>query len=129
VDSLNIPGAVAAPCAVPDRAHLEGPFSELFHAAAELVGRRWTGAILYALAHGLTRFSELRDAIPGLSARLLTGRLRELEEAGVVRRERRPGSKRLEYRLTDRGDALRPVLMALNEWAVDWAEAPSQELD
>ena len=112
---------------IPDRARTEGPFSALFHEAAELVGRRWTGAVLFALAHGLHRFSELEAAIPGVSARLLTERLRELEEAGVVERVPQESGRRLSYRLTDKGDALRPVLMALNHWAVTWSPSPGGE--
>ena len=86
------------------------------------MGRRWTGAILFALAHGIHRFSDLEAVIPGLSARLLTERLRELERAGIVEREVRAGGARWSYRLTPKGDALRPVLMALNRWAVDWSD-------
>ena len=110
----------AAP-GIPERAHTEGPFSPLFHQAAELVGRRWTGAILYALAHGIHRFSELQAAIPGLSARLLTERLRELEDADMVERFREEDATRWSYRLTAKGDALRPVFIALNQWAVSWS--------
>jgi DNA-binding HxlR family transcriptional regulator len=87
------------------------------------VGRRWTGAILFALAHGMHRFSELEAAIPGLSARLLTERLRELEGADIVEREPQDGGTRWSYRLTEKGDALRPVMMALNRWAVDWSDS------
>jgi|ERR1035438_256932 DNA-binding HxlR family transcriptional regulator len=107
---------------IPDLARTEGPFSVVFHEAAELVGRRWTGAILFALAHGIHRFSELEDAIPGLSARLLTERLRELEDVDVVKRVRQESGTRWSYRLTTKGDALRPVLIALNHWAVTWSE-------
>ena len=106
---------------IPDLARTEGPFSVVFHEAAELVGRRWTGAILFALAHGIDRFSELEDAIPGLSARLLTERLRELEDVDVVKRVRQESGTRWSYRLTTKGDALRPVLIALNHWAVTWS--------
>jgi DNA-binding HxlR family transcriptional regulator len=108
---------------IPDQARTEGPFSPLFHEAAELVGRRWTAAVLYALSHGLHRFSEIEAAIPGVSARLLTERLRELEDAGVVERVAVPSSSRHTYQLTDKGEALRPVLMALNHWAVAWSDA------
>jgi DNA-binding HxlR family transcriptional regulator len=107
---------------IPDRARTEGPFSAVFHEAAELVGRRWTGAILYALAHGIQRFSELEVAIPGLSARLLTERLRELEGVNVVERVLQEGGTRRSYRLTAKGEALRPVLIALNHWAVAWSD-------
>lgn len=105
---------------IPDRAWTEGPFSPLFHEAAELVGRRWTAAILYALTHGLDRFSDIEAAIPGVSARLLTERLRELEEVGIVERVPQRDGRRHSYQLTEKGNALRPVLMALNSWAVRW---------
>lgn len=61
-----------------------------FHYAIELIGRRWTGAILIALASGRERYSEVRDAIPGLSDRMRCDRLRELEAAGLVRRDVAP---------------------------------------
>ena len=101
-----------------------GPFSPTFHSAAEIVGRRWTGAILYALHHGLTRFTDLEAAIPGLSARMLTERLRQLEDEGIVERVSDSSGGWARYGLTAKGDDLRPVLMALNRWAQRWA-APS----
>lgn len=105
---------------IPEVARTQGPFSPLFHEASELVGRRWTGAILYALSHGVDRFSDLEAAIPKMSARLLTERLRELEHVGIVRRVAPPTGARRTYQLTEKGEALRPVLMALNDWAVTW---------
>ena len=105
-----------------------GPFSQAFHEAAELVGRRWTGAILYALAHGTHRFSELKRTVPGLSARMLTERLRELESAGLIARVANEGGARSHYVLTAKGDELRPVLIALNRWAVRWTNVePSNQ--
>jgi len=98
-----------------------GPFSPEFHAAAELIGKRWNGAILWALFHGLNRFSELNSAVPGLSARLLSERLKELEDAGVVWREVTPETPvRVTYRLTPKGDALRAIFKLLNAWALAW---------
>ena len=97
----------------------QGPFSPRFHHAAEVVGRRWTGAILFALHHGLDRFTDIKEAVPGLSARLLTERLRQLEAEGIVERHAGPpGTPR--YSLTPKGDDLRPVLIALNRWALRW---------
>lgn len=112
---------------IPERARTEGPFSPVFHDAAELVGRRWTAAILFAIAHGIHRFSDLQAAIPGLSARLLTERLRELEHRRILQRVRQTGSRRLTYELTPKGNALRPVLMDLNHWAVTWADGGVDE--
>ena len=99
----------------------DGPFSQAFHAATELIGKRWTGAILYSLFHGLTRFSDLETAIPGLSARMLSERLKELEMQGVVRREVIPETPvRIEYTLTEKGNTLRPIMIAINQWASHW---------
>lgn len=89
-----------------------------FHAAIELVGRRWTGAILWALAQGPLYFADLCDAVPGISDRLLSTRLRELEEEGLVARSVHSGAPaRVSYSLTERGLALQPVLQELRAWA------------
>ena len=75
-----------------------------FHAAVELVGRRWAGAILYALSERPHYFAELAQAVPGLSDRLLSQRLRELEAEGVVERKVHEGSPaRVSYALTEKG--------------------------
>jgi DNA-binding HxlR family transcriptional regulator len=92
-----------------------------FHAAIELVGRRWTGAILAALAEGPMRFGELGRAVPGLSDRLLSQRLRELEEADLLERAVEPGSPvRVTYELSPKGADLKPVLAELKAWAQRW---------
>ncbi len=98
----------------------QGPFSPRFHAAAEVVGRRWTGAILFALHHGLDRFTDIKEAVPGLSARMLTERLRQLEEEGIIERHTAATTGGHRYGLTPKGDDLRPVLIALNRWALRW---------
>jgi DNA-binding HxlR family transcriptional regulator len=92
-----------------------------FHAAIELLGKRWTGAIVSALTEGPLRFGELARAVPGLSDRLLSQRLRELEEAKVVEREVEEGTPtRVSYSLTEKGDDLRPALTELRAWACRW---------
>jgi DNA-binding HxlR family transcriptional regulator len=89
-----------------------------FHAAIELIGKRWTGAIVSALTEGPLRFGELTKAVPGLSDRLLSQRLRELEEEGLVEREVEPGSPvRVTYSLTEAGADLRPAIDELKSWA------------
>ena len=118
-------GAGAEP--LPPGALESGPFNARFHAAAEIVGRRWTGAILFALHHGLDRFTDIKRAVPGLSARMLTERLRELEAAGVLERTERSSAGGTRYRLTPKGDDLRPVLIALNRWALRWDEEPDAD--
>ena len=96
-----------------------------YHRAVELIGRRWTGAIVRTLMNGPRRFNELLGAIPGISDRLLTERLRELESAGVVRREVRPESPiRVIYELTPCGAELGPALDEIARWAARWIEGP-----
>ena len=92
-----------------------------FHAAIELIGKRWTGAIVSALIEGPLRFGELARAVPGLSDRLLSQRLRELEEEGLVRREVEPGTPvRVTYSLTEKGADLGPTMQELRAWARRW---------
>lgn len=92
-----------------------------FHAAIELVGKRWTGAIVSALTAGPLRFGELGKAVPGLSDRLLSTRLRELEDAGVVERSVEPGTPvKVSYALTEKGDDLQPAMAELRAWARRW---------
>jgi DNA-binding HxlR family transcriptional regulator len=109
----------------PDRApharHPARPCCNLYHRAVELVGRRWTGAILLVMLDGPLRFSEIRGAVPDLSDRLLSERLKELESEGIVERRVLDGAPvRVEYALTDKGRALEPTLRALKSWANDW---------
>ncbi|HZO06436.1 MAG TPA: helix-turn-helix domain-containing protein [Solirubrobacterales bacterium] len=92
-----------------------------FHAAIELIGKRWTGAIVSALTERPMRFGELRKAVPGLSDRLLSQRLRELEEEGLVEREVEAGTPvRVTYSLTEAGEGLSPALSELKQWAKRW---------
>jgi DNA-binding HxlR family transcriptional regulator len=92
-----------------------------FHAAVELVGKRWAGAILWALAEGPHYFAELKLAVPGVSDRLLSRRLRELEGEGLVERSVHAGSPaRVSYELTDKGEAIVPALRELRSWAKRW---------
>lgn len=92
-----------------------------FHDAIELIGKRWTGAIVFALTDGPLRFGELREAVPGLSDRLLSSRLRELEREDLVEREVEPGSPvRVSYSLTVAGTELRPAMAELKSWARRW---------
>jgi DNA-binding HxlR family transcriptional regulator len=94
-----------------------------FHAAIELLGKRWTGAIVSALGEGPLRFGELGKVVPGLSDRLLSQRLRELEEAGVVGREVEPGAPvRVRYSLTEKGADLGPAMAELKAWARRWKQ-------
>lgn len=92
-----------------------------FHRAVELIGRRWTGAILSALLGGARRFTDVSQAVPGLSDRLLTERLKELEAEGIVVRVTGVASPaRAEYRLTAKGRDLHEVTDAVTNWAYRW---------
>lgn len=92
-----------------------------FHYAMELVGKRWTGAIVRILIPGPQRFNELLASVTGVSDRLLTERLRELETAGIVQRQVTPGPPvRVAYELTCSGHELEPVISALEAWAEKW---------
>jgi DNA-binding HxlR family transcriptional regulator len=93
----------------------------LYHEAVELVGRRWTGAILRVLMEGPLRFSEIAQAVPELSDRLLSERMKELEARGIVARRVIPGPPlRVEYELSKMGHELGPALGELERWANRW---------
>ena len=94
----------------------------VFHAAIELIGRRWNGVILQQLLGRPLRFSELRDRIPRITDVMLTQRLRELETAGLVDRSVSSGRPvQVSYALTAIGERLGPVLNAIASWGADWA--------
>jgi DNA-binding HxlR family transcriptional regulator len=94
-----------------------------YHQAIELIGKRWTGAIVDALLPAPRRFSEIAQAIPQISDRLLSMRLRELESEGIVGRRVFDGSPvRVEYALTRKGRALEPAIGALRFWAREWIQ-------
>ena len=94
------------------------------HEAVELVGKRWTGAIVAVLLEGGTmRFSEIAQRIPHISDRLLSERMKELERCGIVeRRVTGTSPVRVEYALTDRGHDLAPALSELKDWADRWLD-------
>jgi DNA-binding HxlR family transcriptional regulator len=87
--------------------------------AAEIVAERWTPLLVRALCMGATHFNEIHESVPKMSSALLSKRLRELEQAGVIRRTEGAGG-RGEYRLTEAGEALFPVLEAMGFWAQRW---------
>jgi DNA-binding HxlR family transcriptional regulator len=92
-----------------------------FHQASELVGRRWTGAIIYVLLQQRCRFAALRAAIPDITDRMLSERLQELEDEEIVARTVVPATPvRVEYSLTPKGRALTKAMDAIADWAHDW---------
>jgi DNA-binding HxlR family transcriptional regulator len=107
---------------------VQSAFCPYFHSAVELIGARWTGAIIRAMLAGRTRFTDITCAIPGLSDRMLSERLKELETEGVVQRHVIPSTPvRIEYCLTEKGQALAAVVSAISTWATDWSGAPAGE--
>jgi DNA-binding HxlR family transcriptional regulator len=92
-----------------------------FHRASELIGRRWTGAIIFVLLKSKCRFATLRDAIPDITDRMLSDRLQELEQEGILERTVIPETPvRVEYALTKKGRALGSAVDAIVEWAHKW---------
>jgi DNA-binding HxlR family transcriptional regulator len=98
-----------------------------FHQAIELIGRRWTGAIVFLLLRTRCRYATLRDAIPDITDRMLSERLQELEEEGIVERTVVPATPvRVEYALTKKGRALASAIDAMAVWAERWVELDSR---
>ncbi len=96
-------------------------FCPYYHEAVELIGGRWTGAILRAALSGVTHFSQFTAVIPGLSDRMLSERLKELELAGIVERHVTPSTPvQVEYLVTEKGRALAGVIEAISVWADRW---------
>ena len=88
---------------------------------ATFLGKRSTGLILRVLLEGEFRFSEILDSVHGLSSRLLTERLKEMEEVGIVLREvRNEYPIKVEYTLTQKGRALAPVIKEMQAYAEEW---------
>jgi len=97
-----------------------------FRRASELIGRRWTGAIIYVLLEARCRFATLRAAVPGITDRMLSERLQELEEEGIVARTVVPETPvRIHYALTKKGRELATAVAAIAEWAERWIPLPA----
>jgi DNA-binding HxlR family transcriptional regulator len=93
----------------------------LFETAFELLGKRWTGLLIRVLLNGPKRFKEISEMIPGMSDRMITERIKELEAAGILVRHVYPEVPvRIEYELTDKGRALEPVMNEVQNWAHQW---------
>jgi DNA-binding HxlR family transcriptional regulator len=101
------------------------PVCRRYHAAIELIGARWTGAILRVLLTDLHRYGQIKASVPGLSDTMLAERLRTLEADGLIDRRVIPVSPvQVEYHLTDKGRELEPVLDALAAWSHKWIPVP-----
>ena len=99
-----------------------------YHRAVEIIGQRWSPEIIRALLAGKVRFSEIGSAIPGLSDRMLSERLKMFDAEAIVSRKVVPSTPvRVEYRLTPKGAALAAVVGALAQWAETWVPVQATE--
>jgi DNA-binding HxlR family transcriptional regulator len=97
------------------------PVCSKFHKAVELIGARWSGAIIQSLMQGPTRYGTIRAAVPEISDRMLSERLRILELEGIIERTVIPETPvRVEYELTEKGRGLESALTAIATWAERW---------
>lgn len=96
-------------------------FCSRFHKAIELIGSRWSGAILRVLLAGPARYADIRSQIPDINDRMLSERLKELEREGLAERRVIPETPvKVEYELTEKGRALEKALRAVAVWAEEW---------
>ena len=92
--------------------------------ALETIGERWSLLVVRDLLPGARRFTDLQRSLAGISPKLLTLRLRELEAAGVVEREQEQGRREVWYGLTAKGRDLAPAVEALTSWGLEHAQRP-----
>ncbi len=96
--------------------------------ALDLIGERWTLLIVRNLLRGPRRYTDLRDGLPGMASNLLAHRLSEMEAAGLVHREEiaDPNARAL-YSLTERGEELRPVVVAVGRFGLPYLDMPTDD--
>ncbi|HEY4554527.1 MAG TPA: helix-turn-helix domain-containing protein [Bacillaceae bacterium] len=106
---------------------MTGQLCPKFEKAMSILGQRWTGMIIYQLLNGPQRFCTVEASMP-ISARVLSERLKDLEQEGIVKRHVYPETPvRIEYSLTDKGLALKPLMNEISAWAESWIETDSEE--
>lgn len=99
------------------------PYCPYYAAASEILSRRWAATVLRALITGPKRFSEIASSIPDMTDKLLSQRLKDLEDEGLVERVLGDGRPvRVQYRLTEKGAALGQILLDINRWALKWID-------
>jgi len=104
------------------------PVCSRFHRAVELIGSRWTGAIIQTLLQGKTRYAFIKAAIPDITDRMLSERLRSLEAEHLLTRNVIPESPvRVEYELTTKGRSLHDALREISDWAERWIPLEASE--
>ncbi|UVI31766.1 winged helix-turn-helix transcriptional regulator [Paenibacillus spongiae] len=92
-----------------------------YEMAAELLGKKWSSLIIYVLLGGPKRFKEIKEQIPDMSDKMLTDRMKELEHCQILKRNVYPEMPvRIEYELTEKGQALKPVIESIQSWGEQW---------
>jgi DNA-binding HxlR family transcriptional regulator len=95
-------------------------------ATAEVIGAKWTALLVHDLSEGPRRFSELEHSCAGISPRTLSERLRWLEQEGIVlRRSYAESPPRVEYQLTDKGEAMLPIIGEMRRFGREWLREPT----
>ncbi len=93
-----------------------------FEKAISLLSQRWTALVIYQLLEGPQRFNEIQSSI-GISGKVLSDRLKELEHQGLVKREVIPETPVIiEYSLTERGHSIEPILREIEKWSQEWVK-------
>lgn len=96
-----------------------------FEKAVSLLSQRWTALVIYQLLLGTQRFSELQASI-GISGKVLSERLKDLEQQNIVKREVIPTTPVvIEYSLTEKGHSMEPILKTIENWSQTWVNAES----
>lgn len=91
-----------------------------FEKAISILSQRWTGLVIYQLLTGTQRFNEIQSAI-GISGKVLSDRLKDLEQKGLVKRDVIPDTPVvIEYSLTDKGRSMEPILKSIEQWSQEW---------
>ncbi|SFE16560.1 transcriptional regulator, HxlR family [Paenibacillus catalpae] len=92
-----------------------------YEAAADILGKKWTGLIIRVMLGGPKRFKEIKEQIPEMSDKMLTDRMKELESLSIVKRTVYPEMPvRIEYELTPKGRELQPVIESIQSWGEHW---------
>lgn len=101
------------------------PMCPRFEKAVEILSKRWTSLIVFQLLSGPQRFAQIDHALPNISGKVLSERLKELEHEGIVRRVVFPEIPvRIEYSLSEKGRALAPIFGEIAKWSSEWLPAP-----
>lgn len=93
-----------------------------FEKTVSLLSKKWTGLIIYQLLLGTQRFNEIQSAV-GISGKVLSDRLKDLEHENIVERKVIPDTPVIiEYSLSDKGRSLKPIIKSIEKWSQEWTE-------